>query len=163
MKKRGSILELSLFYIVSSFLLYVACISLTTSATRPSSLPIVLPLGFFSNTVFILKIIVWASFEEFLYRVYFPSKLKKFFLLPQHTDFPSSFRLLCVCLLPHLLFALAHSYLGFSNLLFAFFASMFLRTIYTHSQQTKGAPRRFIIICSLHSCYNIFVLYLTSS
>ena len=159
MKKRRNILELLLFYIVSSFLLYIACISLASPATRPSSLPLALPKDLLANGFFVLKLIFWASVEELLYRVYFPNSLESFFSTsPDRTSF--SFRCLCLWVFPHILFALAHSYLGFFNLLFAFFASIFLRKVYTYLQHKRGRVLGFIVICFLHSSYNICVLYL---
>lgn len=163
MKERGSILEFFLFSLTSSFLLYVSLASCINASTlKTYSLSLALPSGLFANCVFVLKLLFWASSEEFIYRVYFPNKLE-FFFLTQHHNFLSSFRHLSVWALPHLLFATAHSYLGLLNVLFAFFASICLRKIYISLQYAVGKIASFAIISMIHSFYNICILYLILS
>lgn len=166
MKRRGGgILELLLFAIVSSFLLYIAfrsCASLVLSGvTRPVDSFFFLPLGFLANCLFVLNLVFWASFEELLYRVYFPNRLEMFFLVSQ--DRVLSFRSLFVWVLPHLLFGISHSYLGCLNIFFAFCASVFLRTVYIYLKHKIGRVASFALISSLHSFYNICIVYLVLS
>lgn len=152
MKKGGSIPQLLLFWGVSSFLFYTVLVAFIT----PSCLKFSMPIGIWANCLFVLKLIFWASFEELLYRVYFPNKLQFFFL---SLSSPSILRCLWVYTLPHLLFALAHSYLGILNVIFAFFSSIFLRKLYTFCEFKLGVIFSFAIICIFHSVYNICVLY----
>lgn len=120
-----------------------------------------LPLGFLENCLFVLNLVLWASFEELLYRVYFPNRLEMFFLVSQ--DRVSSFRSLFVWVLPHLLFGMSHSYLGCLNIFFAFCASVFLRTVYIYLKHKIGRVASFVLISSLHSFYNICIVYLVLS
>ena len=162
MKRRVGLIELLLFSLVFSFLLYTAVVSCTSGRLSVFSLRdlrISLPSDVPSHVLLVLKLFFWASIEELLYRVYFPNKLEFFFSIL----FPSCEALLwslCVWGLPHALFAIAHFYLGFLNVLFAFFASIFLRKLYKYLKYKIGEIFSFAVLCTLHSFYNIFVLYL---
>ena len=153
---------------MSSFLLYTtfhAILTVYRSTTTTSDLSSCIPTGLFANCLFILQLIFWASFEEFLYRVYFPNKLEFFFLssnpyLTSNTVFNSTnYVRPCILVIPHFLFAIAHSHRGLLNVLFAFFASIFFRKLYVCFSPKIGSILSFAIICAIHSFFNIYTLY----
>ena len=74
------------------------------------------PEGFFYVLVFISKIVFFAAYEEILYRIYLPYRIKSFY-----GENPESFKSAFAAyeILPVIFFALAHRYLGPFNVLYA--------------------------------------------
>jgi len=160
MKRLGKGANFLFFFFLSFFLFYVAlcsCASALQKDARCENLSLSLPSGCFANGLFLLKLVFWASFEELLYRVLFPQELDLFL---QASPIPSSFRSFCEHFLPHLLFASSHAHRGFVNVVFAFFASVFLRKMYVSAIHKAGYVGSFVSVCAIHSTYNICVLYL---
>ncbi|AIN94727.1 CPBP family glutamic-type intramembrane protease [Treponema putidum] len=125
------------------------------------------PEGFFYSLIFISKIVFFAAYEEILYRIYLPYRIKSLYGQRAHTIkycFWSSE------IFPIIFFALAHRYLGFLNVLYAMAAGIIFRILYVLIQKkfgTKYSPARasitaavcVIFIHSVHNCIIYLLIF----
>ncbi|UTC63497.1 CPBP family intramembrane metalloprotease [Treponema sp. OMZ 788] len=97
------------------------------------------PEGFFYILIFISKIVFLAAYEEILYRIYLPYRIKSFY-----EKNSQNCKLAAVSeILPIIFFASAHRYLGIFNVLYAAAAGIIFRSLYVIIQN------KFLAKCSL--------------
>lgn len=113
------------------------------------------PEGFFYVLVFILKIVFFAAYEEILYRIYLPYRIKSFY-----GENPESFKSAFAAyeILPVIFFALAHRYLGPFNVLYAAAAGIIFRVLYVLIQK-KASAKCSITIASIKAALCVIVLH----
>ena len=104
----------------------------------------------------IARVFFFASMEEFLYRVYFPEKLLSYFSFTKHYKKNNKRVETVIFLLSCTLFAFAHLYLGFFNVIFAFLVALFLNKTYICAKTKWNKLIAFILISAIHSLYNLF-------
>lgn len=115
--------------------------------------------GAINNFLFVFKVIFLAFYEEFIYRMYLPFRIKSFYAI-EHK--PSKTVFFAAEIVPAVLFAAAHSYLGFYNTLYALAAGFIFRFIYCFFKNKINAAAALGILSILHSGHNIFWLYFLS-
>ncbi|AAS11834.1 MULTISPECIES: CPBP family intramembrane glutamic endopeptidase [Treponema] len=113
------------------------------------------PEGFFYVLVFISKIVFFAAYEEILYRIYLPYRIKSFY-----GENPESFKSAFAVyeILPVIFFALAHRYLGPFNVLYAAAAGIIFRVLYVLIQK-KASTKCSITIASIKAALCVIVLH----
>ena len=113
------------------------------------------PEGILYVLVFILKIVFFAAYEEILYRIYLPYRIKSFY-----GENPESFKSAFAAyeILPVIFFALAHRYLGSFNVLYAAAAGIIFRVLYVLIQK-KASAKRSITIASIKEALCVIVLH----
>lgn len=113
------------------------------------------PESFFYVLVFISKIVFFAAYEEILYRIYLPYRIKSFY-----GENPESFKSAFAVyeILPVIFFALAHRYLGFLNVLYAAAAGIIFRSLYVLIQK-KSSAKCSITIASIKAALCVIVLH----
>ncbi len=104
----------------------------------------------------LLWLIFRAFFEEALYRFYLPYSIKNFYC-PENQVSPFCF--VVSEILPILLFALAHRYLGWGSVLYAFFMGGVFRALFLFLQKRISPWLSFVIIGGIHSLHNILVIF----
>ncbi|UTC67777.1 MULTISPECIES: CPBP family intramembrane glutamic endopeptidase [unclassified Treponema] len=124
------------------------------------------PQGFFKVLIFAAKIVFLAAYEEVLYRIYLPYRIKT--LLGNTNKFGPY--LSAPEILSVLLFALAHRYLGFFNMLYALAAGIIFRILYLafkkkmecKTEQKKAIITAALIVTIIHSCNNgiVYLLFI---
>ena len=164
-KKREGISSLffcfSLFFVIYPVLLQIGDSSL--GQVKPASLQD-MPLremSFFQHLFFIAKVVIYASIEEFLYRVYFPYSLKGYLYLAFKKIKKTKLDLIArfsSCIL----FAASHLYLGLFNVVFAFFASIVLLWMYEKIKRQSNILA-FFAVSAFHASFNIASLYIMLS
>ena len=112
------------------------------------------PEGFFYVLVFISKIVFFAAYEEILYRIYLPYRIKSFY-----GENPESFKsaLAVYEILPVIFFALAHRYLGFLNVIYAAAAGLYVLIKKNSSAKcsiTIASIKAALCVIVLHSVHN---------
>ncbi len=118
------------------------------------------PSSTYDYFILILKVVFLASYEEALYRLYLPFRLGSFFdnsegIFKNH----SKFYFFPVEFMPILFFSLAHRYLGFFSVLYAFFMGCVFRILYLFLKKRCSILSAFIIVALLHSANNLLVIY----
>lgn len=117
------------------------------------------PEGAFYILLFMSKIVFFSAYEEILYRIYLPYRIKSFY--GKNTDrFNSAFAVSEIT--PVIFFALAHRYLGFFNVLYAMAAGIIFRILYVLIQKkfgtkcsiTRAGINAALCIILLHSVHN---------
>ena len=113
------------------------------------------PEGILYVLVFILKIVFFAAYEEILYRIYLPYRIKSFY-----GENPESFKSAFAAyeILPVIFFALAHRYLGPFNVLYAAAAGIIFRVLYVLIQK-KASTKCSITIASIKAALCVIVLH----
>ena len=113
------------------------------------------PEGILYVLVFILKIVFFAAYEEILYRIYLPYRIKSFY-----GENPESFKSAFAVseILPVIFFALAHRYLGPFNVLYAAAAGIIFRVLYVLIQK-KASTKCSITIASIKAALCVIVLH----
>lgn len=97
--------------------------------------------------LFLLQIVSHAGYEEILYRMYLPYRIKK--ITSKNTNYP------LIEIIPIILFSLAHIYLGIINVVYAFFAGCIFRVFYLFLKRKTGITIAFMIVTLIHSLNNI--------
>ena len=90
-------------------------------------LPPILNTGNFNILAFMGKMVFLASYEEILYRIYLPFRIKSFY--GENSGFFKSC-FLSSEVFPILCFAFAHRYMGSFNVLYAMAAGIIFRLLY---------------------------------
>ncbi len=144
------------FCIVLFFLIYP--VFLTKEHGLARSLPPNISAPIIEHAIFILKVLLFASLEEFLYRAYFPNALKERLSYAFKRVEKSTLTIVSKGL-SHILFAWAHLYLGAFNAIFAFFSAMFFMYLYDRIK-TWNSYFAFFLICALHASFNIASFYM---
>lgn len=113
------------------------------------------PEGILYVLVFISKIVFFAAYEEILYRIYLPYRIKSFY-----GENPESFKSAFAAyeILPVIFFALAHRYLGPFNVLYAAAAGIIFRVLYVLIQK-KASTKCSITIASIKAALCVIVLH----
>lgn len=113
------------------------------------------PKGIFYILVFISKIVFSSAYEEILYRIYLPYRIKSFY-----GKTPQTFKSYITASegLPIIFFALAHRYLGLFNVLYAMAAGIIFRILYVLIQK-KSDTRCSIIHASIKAALCIILLH----
>ncbi|UTC77714.1 CPBP family intramembrane metalloprotease [Treponema sp. OMZ 799] len=117
------------------------------------------PEGVFYILLFISKIVFFAAYEEILYRIYLPYRIKSFY-----GKNPQAFKSYITAseILPIIFFALAHRYLGLFNVLYAMAAGIIFRILYILIQKKFGTKcsiaragiKAALCIILLHAVHN---------
>lgn len=123
------------------------------------------PEGFFYILVFISKIVFFAAYEEILYRLYLPYRIKSFYGQAINS---LKYYFWISEIFPIIFFALAHRYLGMFNVLYAAVAGIIFRALYIFIQKksadkystTNASIKAALCIILLHSVHNgiIYIL-----
>ncbi len=113
------------------------------------------PEGILYVLVFISKIVFFAAYEEILYRIYLPYRIKSFY-----GENPESFKSAFAAyeILPVIFFALAHRYLGPFNVLYAAAAGIIFRVLYVLIQK-KSSAKCSITTASIKAALCVIVLH----
>ena len=113
------------------------------------------PEGILYVLVFISKIVFFAAYEEILYRIYLPYRIKSFY-----GENPESFKSAFAAyeILPVIFFALAHRYLGPFNVLYAAAAGIIFRVLYILIQK-KSSAKFSIKMSSIKAALCVIVLH----
>ncbi|WP_253728942.1 CPBP family glutamic-type intramembrane protease [Treponema sp. OMZ 857] len=144
------------------------------------------PIGLYAQCVFYFYTVFAAAYEEILYRLYTPNRLHCIYTgyieprlqenwktseCPVHLPLPS---FLCVCCKnntgvffeffltefpAHLLFTLAHRYLGLSSMIFAAGAGIVFRIAYLKLKQVFHPAVSITLVAAVHGLWNIGVYY----
>lgn len=100
----------------------------------------------------VFKIFFAASFEEILYRAYLPFQINRLVCLKEN----KAVRIFAESI-PVLLFALAHRYLSFGNVVLAFAAGIVFRLIFLAVKNKADSLIALLAVCLLHGFYNLSV------
>ncbi len=119
---------------------------------------IIIPKAFFKLILFIFEVFALATYEELLYRVYLPYRIKSFK--------NNKFFFMCSEFFPIFVFALAHRYLGLANILYAFVMGALFRVIYLFFKKlfAKRYAKKysiafsFLLLSFIHGLHNIIVI-----
>ncbi len=144
-KKAIDLLEFSVIFTV--FVLPPMC-------ARSKSVLYTVPETALQQFFFILKICFLASFEEILYRLYLPFRLKTVFVKIKRYR-PAYFFI--TELVPLFFFAAAHIYLGIASAVYAFFAGSLFRVLYVTLKMKINKNAALISIIALHTVNNAVV------
>ena len=131
----------------------------TGNFTLPSK-----PEGFFNILAFMGKIVFLASYEEILYRIYLPFRIKSFY--GENSGFFKSC-FLSSEVFPILCFAFAHRYMGSFNVLYAMAAGIIFRLLYIIIKKNIESKREkktafiaaALCIILIHSFHNGIVYF----
>ena len=114
---------------------------------------VTLPATAFMWACCLLQFLAGAVFEENVYRIYLPAvffKLKRLLRIPENLLFVS-----LIELIPALIFAFSHRYLGYFSVANAFFAHFVLRFCLKKSDN-------FTVLYAVHFLYNFINLIFTA-
>ena len=149
--KTSFFIQLSLFLFVLFFLIFPSILNRQefTLPTKPKTL--------FDALFFFSGVLIFAMFEELIYRVYIPFQLKSLYNFFVKLKI-NSVETIIFSRISNIFFALAHSYLGIYNVVFALIMGGFFSLIYETIKLKKQWSCAFLIISFLHFCYNTIVL-----
>ena len=111
------------------------------------------PKILFDTLYFFSNILIIAMFEELIYRVYIPFQLKtlyNFFMIVKKNKIET----IIFSLISNIFFALAHSYLGIYNVIFAFIMGNIFSLIYEIIKLKKNGYYAFFAVSLFHFFYN---------
>lgn len=103
----------------------------------------------------ILKVILSAAYEEVLYRLYLPFRLKT---LLKKSAAKSYFFLTEI--MPAVFFGSAHFYLGIVNGIYAFAAGGIFRILYISFKTKFGIYSALCLIICIHTVHNLIVIFI---
>ncbi len=95
-----------------------------------------------------------AGFEELLYRLYLPYRLKTLFSSKGSVSF------ICVEAVPIALFAVAHLQAGWGTVIYAAFAGLLFRSIFCAVQKKYTLAVAMLSLSLIHSIHNLCSYYL---
>lgn len=103
----------------------------------------------------IVKVILSAAYEESLYRLYMPFRLKTLLKTArQHLIF------FLTEIMPVIFFACAHFYLGTANAVYAFAAGGIFRIIYVFFKTKCDLFPAFCFIVFIHTVHNLIAIFI---
>lgn len=133
------------------FIIFILPPMLCTEAPALPAKPESLPQYFF----LIVKVILFAAYEEALYRLYLPFRLKT---LLKKSAIASYFFI--TEFMPAVFFACAHLYLGTANAVYAFAAGGFFRVVYVFFKTKYGIWSAFCLIVFIHTVHNLISIFI---
>lgn len=141
------------FFLFVIFTLIFPSILNDESLTLPSKLQI---------DVFFFRVLIFAMFEELIYRVYLPIQMERFYDLKNKQDVKLKKKLAFI-IISNIFFAFAHSYLGIFNIIFAFIIGLIFSLMYEYIKKKNNVYCAFFTISLLHFFYNaiVFLLLIT--
>lgn len=120
------------------------------------------PQSWFEISILVLRTLLFAAYEEVLYRLYLPFRIKSFY----GTN-PEKFRTYFTAseVFPVIFFAAAHRYLGLFNVLYALTVGIIFRVLYftlkkkieIKIEQKKAIIIAALIVILIHSFNNLIV------
>lgn len=148
-KKKNNLIEF-----IAIFLIFVVPPMVNTNTPTPFF------LNYKKNTATtLIFLIISASYEELLYRVYLPFRLKSFFYIkPTSSNKKTTFFLITECI-PLICFAFAHVAYGLANVGYAFCAGTIFRKLYTFIKNKFNCKIAFICVLTLHALHNIILIF----
>jgi|GEM_PF-1501436 hypothetical protein len=153
--KTGYFIEICLFLFVMLALVFPSILN-----DKPLILP-VKPKGLLDTFFFFFRVLILAMFEELIYRVYIPFQMRRFYYLKNRQDDKPIIKQSII--ISNIIFALAHSYLGFYNIIFAFIGGAGFSLIYEIIKNKITVYFAFFTISLVHFFYNAitfwFLLY----
>lgn len=150
--------------ILLEFILIFALFVLPPILNTGTFKPVPKPENLSDMLIFAGKIVFLAAYEEILYRIYLPFRIKSFY--GKNSDFLKS-RFLSSEGFPVLCFALAHRYLGPFNVLYAMTAGIIFRFLYiiikknmeSKAEKKTASIASAIYIILIHSVHNVIVYF----
>lgn len=112
--------------------------------------------------IFFFRVLIFAMFEELIYRVYLPIQMGRFYDLKNKQDGKLKKRLAFI-IISNIFFAFAHSYLGIFNIVFAFIMGLIFSLMYENIKKKINVYCAFFTISLIHFFYNavVFLLLMT--
>ena len=144
-------------FFIDLFVFSFVCVIFFYSIVVPKDIPKACKGWNIRTFLFIIELIFYSSIEEFLYRIYFLEHLNMF--LDRINTKAKNLNIFVANFTSHILFAVAHIYLGLMNVVFAFLMAILFRFLYVMIKKAYGNIASFIFITILHSSYNIFAIF----
>lgn len=109
---------------------------------------------------FLVRIFVFATFEELIYRVYLPTQMTRLYVSRnRYYNQLKKKEKYIFHIISNIFFAFAHSYLGVFNILFAFISGIIFSLIYEYVNKKLNMLCAVFLISLFHFFYNSVAFY----